>query len=149
MTEDDLMKHLRDLELELASSAARCDDARMDALLADEFVEFGASGRRFTKLQIIELLSTEDDFTPYSLEDFSVTMLGTDNALVTYTIPPREGPDGTPKPGSRRSSIWQEDGDNWRLVFHQGTHKIVTRVWPEYVQPTSTHSFYCSSMPSS
>lgn len=94
----------------------------MDALLADEFVEFGASGRRFTKQEIIELLSTEDGFTPYTLEDFAVAKLGEGHALVTYTIPARKGPDGTPKPGSRRSSIWREDGDNWQLVFHQGTH---------------------------
>lgn len=122
MTQDDLKSQLHDLELELATSAARCDQARMDALLADEFVEFGASGRRFTKQEIIELLSAEDDFTPYCLEGFSVMMLGTGHALVTYTIPPRAGPDGTPKPGSRRSSIWREDCDgDWRLMFHQGT----------------------------
>lgn len=121
MTEDELTAYLHDLELELASSAARCDHARMDALLADEFVEFGASGRRFTKHEIIELLSTEDDFTPYTLEDFSVTMLGEGHALVTYTIPARIGADGTPKRGSRRSSIWREGKVDWRLVFHQGT----------------------------
>ena len=121
MTEE-LGEIIKVLEHELASSSARADKSKLHEILADDFVEFGASGRRFTKQEIIELLSTEDDFTPYELEDFSVTMLGESHALVTYTIPPREGPDGTPKPGSRRSSIWREDGDNWQLVFHQGTH---------------------------
>lgn len=121
MDEDDLISELYGLEQELASTAARSDHARMDALLADEFVEFGASGRRFNKQEIIDLLSTEDDFTPYGLEDFSVAMLGTHHALVTYTIPPRHGPDGMPKPGSRRSSVWREGESSWQLVFHQGT----------------------------
>lgn len=121
MTQNSLKSRLYALEQELASTAARCDRARMHDLLADEFIEFGASGRRFTKQEIIGLLSTEDDFTSYELVDFTLTTLGADHALITYTIPPRKGPDGTPKPGSRRSSIWREGVTGWQLVFHQGT----------------------------
>ncbi len=121
MTEEELKSHLYTLEQELASTAARCDRARMHDLLADEFIEFGASGRRFTKQEIIDLLSTEEDFTPYALEDFALTTLGAGHALITYTIPARTGADGTHRPGSRRSSLWREGAGGWQLLFHQGT----------------------------
>lgn len=121
MNNDDLKSHLYALEEELASCSIRCDQQRMDTLLTDDFREFGASGRRFTKQETIDLVSKEDDFTPYELLDFALTRLGEGHALVTYTIPARKGPDGTPKPGSRRSSVWREGASGWQLVFHQGT----------------------------
>lgn len=124
MSDQDLKNRIYALELELASSSARCDHERLDAILREDFIEFGASGRRFTKPEIVELLTTEEDFTPYTLEEFEVKPLGTDTLLATYRIPPRPGPEGDVKPGSRRSSIWQHSGEQWQIIFHQGTRTV-------------------------
>ena len=50
--------HLRTLEEQLLQPAVRKDATRLDALLADGFIEFGSSGRVFDKQAIIYLLPT-------------------------------------------------------------------------------------------
>ena len=63
--------------------AVRRDRERVAALLAEDFVEFGSSGRVWTRESILELLATET-YTPPAVEDFACRMLGEDVALVTY-----------------------------------------------------------------
>ncbi|SFQ12879.1 hypothetical protein SAMN03159489_02654 [Pseudomonas sp. NFPP07] len=106
------------LESELHDPAVRADRRRLVQLLAEEFVEFGASGRVWNRAQIIEAL-LEEAPAQHSVSDFRVQLLATGVALVTYrcrTLIDRQAPQD-----SLRSSCWRQDGDAWRMVFHQGT----------------------------
>lgn len=121
MDMDRLKSTIQNLERRLASPAMRLDPEVIGHMLADDFMEIGASGRSFNKAEILELLASETDFTAYDIEDFAVRSLGEDSVLATYRIPPRPEADGTPRPGSMRSSLWQMRDGRWQLVFHQGT----------------------------
>ncbi|WP_053268651.1 nuclear transport factor 2 family protein [Pseudomonas chlororaphis] len=106
------------LETELHGQLARGDRQRLMQLLAEEFVEFGASGRVWSRAQVIEAL-LEESPAQRRVSDFRVQLLATGVALVTYrcrTVIDRQAPEE-----SLRSSCWRHDGGAWRMVFHQGT----------------------------
>ncbi len=85
-------------------------------LLADEFMEFGSSGKVFDKPAIIEALRNETVDVDIAVEDFAVRELAPDVALVTYVSKPA-GAERT----ALRSSIWKLMDGRWQMVFHQGT----------------------------
>jgi hypothetical protein len=82
-------------------------------LLADDFVEFGKSGRKYSKSAILDALATESPAEIIATE-FQVTTLGPMAALITY----RASAAGV---DSRRSSVWILRDDRWQMLFHQGT----------------------------
>ncbi len=82
-------------------------------LLAADFREFGASGRIWTRQEIIEALASETESTITS-SDFACQMLSPSLALITYIAE-------TGNRRSLRSSIWRLEGESWRMHFHQGT----------------------------
>ncbi len=84
--------------------------------LADDFVEFGSSGRIFTKLEIIQALHTESA-VEFETSDFQVRFLSQHIALLTYVAHRK----GSRSSSSLRSSLWQQKDGRWQLVFHQGT----------------------------
>jgi hypothetical protein len=109
---------LRNLEEELLKPEVRRSADRLSYLLADEFIEFGSSGRIFDKRQIIGALQQEtaDTAQPPTLLNFAVRRLAPDVVLVTYraTIQDR-------RESRLRSSIWKLIGGRWQMLFHQGT----------------------------
>ena len=74
---------LERLELLLMDPAVRRDRERVAGLLADDFMEFGSSGRMWTREATLELLATET-YTPPTVETFACRMLDGNVALVTY-----------------------------------------------------------------
>ncbi len=74
---------LERLELLLMDPAVRRDRERVAGLLAEDFVEFGSSGRVWTREATLELLATET-YTPPAVEAFACRMISEDVALVTY-----------------------------------------------------------------
>jgi hypothetical protein len=88
----------------------------MDAHLADDFVEYGRSGRIYDKQQILDA-----PVGPFraELDDLRVARLSKVVALVTYRSTSIFG--DAPPARSIRSSIWVRDDDGWKLRFHQGT----------------------------
>ncbi|MDZ8034490.1 DUF4440 domain-containing protein [Nostoc sp. DedSLP04] len=90
-------------------------------LLADEFIEFGSSGRVFNKQQIIESLQNESiqPLTQRLITEFKTLVLATGVVLVTYRIV-RHISDKQPV-HSLRSSIWKLNNERWKMIFHQGT----------------------------
>jgi hypothetical protein len=110
-----LTDHLRQLEEALLRPELRTS-GQFAGLLADDFVEFGSSGRVYDKAAVVALLRTE---TPgsHAMTDFRATLLAPSVALVTYAIR-REA---SPPVDTLRSSIWQLRDAGWQLVFHQGT----------------------------
>jgi len=100
---------LRHLEELLLQPEVRSSPERVAALLADDFVEFGSSGRVFNKEQIIAALRGESP-VKRSVSRFECVMLSDSVALVRYRLT-----------RSLRSSIWRLSDGQWRMVFHQGT----------------------------
>ena len=83
------------------------------APLSPGFVEFGRSGRRYTREEIIA--ADIGDFSAVlPLRDLAMRPLGDDYVLVTYQ---------SEISGLRanRSSIWRRTSDGWLMEFHQGT----------------------------
>ncbi len=110
---DDLRDTLWRLERALASADPTGIDGGLPGLLADGFLEFGASGRTWDEASMRQTLAGATPTAPEDLEDFVVEALAPDVALVTYRL-------GPPRP-SNRSSVWVRRDCRWRVRFHQGT----------------------------
>ncbi|WP_255182442.1 nuclear transport factor 2 family protein [Rhodococcus sp. 06-1460-1B] len=115
MPENDEVGQVLELERQLQRAETRRDRGRLVALLADDFVEIGASGVVWTKQSTLELLGGESaDDGIIEVHDFSGRILGAGVVLVQWTSRRSER-------RARRSSIWRRAPDGWELVHHQGT----------------------------
>ncbi|MEH1887126.1 nuclear transport factor 2 family protein [Nostoc sp.] len=112
---------LRELEERLLQADVRKSAKDVMNLLADEFIEFGSSGRVFNKQQIIDSLQNEPiaPVTQRSITEFKTLVLATGVILVTYHIVRYLS--GEQPVNSLRSSIWKFNNDRWKIIFHQGT----------------------------
>ena len=112
------IEELRRLEMTLHDPAVRSDPDRVSALLAPDFVEFGASGTIYDRDRMIALLGAEGGQS-YGIESdcYALKLIGADAALLTYRS------FRTPDDGRYvlRSSLWQRIGGRWQMRFHQGT----------------------------
>jgi len=97
------------LERHLLNPDVRGDAAALDALLHREFVEVGASGRRWTRAEVIAAL-VADPHTSHDVQSLHVDELAHGIALVTYDLA-----------GTRRMSLWVKEVTGWYLRYHQGT----------------------------
>lgn len=107
---------LINLETSLLQPDVRSDGAKLNDILAEEFVEISHTGQRITKDDILKqthVPSTEQYFP----EQFQVIRIASDVYQVRYYLK-REN---STKPDSWRSSIWNQEGEAWKLLFHQGT----------------------------
>ena len=109
---------IRKLEERLLKPSVRHSVQDVSGLLADEFIEYGSSGRIFTKKQVVEGLQSEGP-VELSLSDFKAKPLASGVILATFRGVKREP--GGQKSYSLRSSIWQLIDGKWQIVFHQGT----------------------------
>ncbi len=77
------------------------------------------SGRCFGKADVLERLPTE---TPpvISQQDFDCRVLADGLAQLTYRATIQRVEDNSPS-YSMRSSLYRFDGENWQMIFHQGT----------------------------
>lgn len=100
------------LETALASRDAEGIGRDLPSLIADDFVEHGASGAVWDVDAVRRLLgaATPDQAR---IEDFVAVELALDVVLVTYRIE-------APRP-SNRVSIWVRRDGRWMMRFHQGT----------------------------
>ena len=109
-----LQDEIREREQQLVTPSVRASADALDRLVSDQFVEFGSSGRVYTKPDVIALMLAAPSVT-VGVTDFHVLAVAPDVALATY----RTG-------RSLRSSLWRREGEAWRIVFHQGT-PIITK----------------------
>jgi hypothetical protein len=112
-------QQLCELEERLLQSGVRESAGGVGALLAEDFVEFGVSGRVFDKRQTIANLQTEPPVRR-SLTDFKATQLAAGVFLTTY-LAIRYGVSGEQPSYSLRSSIWRLIDGRFQMQFHQGT----------------------------
>jgi len=112
---DDLKALLHQLEQSILDPAVRADPARMRALLAPEFIEFGASGRVFNRDAIVAALASETGHVLREVRGFKARLLAPGAAFTTWRVQRDDGVQ------TLRSSIWQQRDGQWLMVFHQGT----------------------------
>ncbi|MBB3344007.1 DUF4440 domain-containing protein [Luteimonas sp. RC10] len=109
---------LESLERALLDPAVRADRARLDALIADDFTEIGASGAVFGKGDVLDRLP-EQIGPVFEAGPMRIHAVTDDVARVAYGVTRR---DGTDVRRSLRASWWRRDAEGaWRMVFHQGT----------------------------
>ena len=116
---NDLAEMIEQLEKELLQPEVRRSPDKLDRLLADDFLEFGASGKRYTKQDALRLLP-QSDGTEYEVAGFETRQIGPDVVLLTYRTVVRDRDTGRTT-STLRSSLWRRRDDGWQLVFHQGT----------------------------
>ena len=114
-----LSEHLFECEKKLLDPALRRMPERLASLIADDFVEFGSSGRTFDKSQVLYHLSRQLP-TELAIDDFRVVELAAGVALVTYRARADSGKDKDEQ-YSLRSSVWVQRDGEWKMIFHQGT----------------------------
>jgi hypothetical protein len=110
-------KTIFELEQRLAQVARKLSVEDASSLIADDFLEFGASGKVWTKTEIISAMSRWKSIERI-VENFTVRELSASVCLVTYKV---IAVDRQPSPFSLRSSIWRNNGETWQIIFHQGT----------------------------
>lgn len=107
----DMARTLINFEMELVSPPVRANPDRLNELIAEDFEEFGSSGKVITKADV---LKADGQIPAYDLSDFSVRYLGDRAALVKYRA-------RAPGHSSYRSSIWVSLESRWQLLHHQFT----------------------------
>ena len=82
----EIMEKVEALERHLLQADVRASESELNKYLADDFVEFGASGRVWNKEGIIASLMDENAQSAYILEadSFSPKQLADDIVLLTY-----------------------------------------------------------------
>lgn len=114
-----LKQQLIELELYLLKSEVRSSAEELASLIHDDFLEFGGSGIRFGKEEVLMRLPKER-CPEFCATDFELRVLTPDLAQLLYRASMIK-PDEFITRYSLRSSLWKKSGDNWQMIFHQGT----------------------------
>ncbi|MFJ1551989.1 DUF4440 domain-containing protein [Streptomyces sp. NPDC088246] len=103
-------------EMRLLDPAVRASAALVSELLDPEFLEIGASGRRWDAKSILAVTSDGSvaPEAPVKVSDMSGAVLAPGIVHLTYFAD---------HSGRRawRSSVWRLTEVGWRMYFHQGT----------------------------
>jgi len=92
--------------------------ADFEHMTAPDFWEVGASGRRYSRQQVLDTLEQRlryPQLEEWETSNFHCKQLAPDVFLLTYTLVQ----DHTRK--TQRSTIWQNAPGGWKILFHQGT----------------------------
>ncbi len=99
-------------ELALAAHDGSGLGVELADLIADDFVEFGGSGRTWDAAAVRRLVAGPTVERP-TIEQFEIEFLADGVVLATYRI--------TAPAASIRSSVWIRRENAWQVRFHQGT----------------------------
>ncbi|AZH29923.1 DUF4440 domain-containing protein [Paenibacillus sp. M-152] len=113
-----MSKELEDIILNLEKQLMHARREDFERLLADDYIEYGSSGRKYDKSMQITFLKGKFplDYIPFVITDFNIKVLSSDFVHATYCT---ESIDTGNK--SLRSSIWKLNEGQWQMIFHQGT----------------------------
>ena len=112
-----LCEELKRLEPIFHTSATGPEKHKYQPVIAPDFWEVGASGKRYDRELVLKTLAEREVagiFEQLSTEDFDCVVLEANCFLVRYLL--RQGPRVT-----RRASIWKRTNVGWQIVYHQGT----------------------------
>lgn len=101
-------------ELALLDPAIRADPGAASRLIDPEFLEVGQGGRLWDHREILSEFGSSVTMPHVMISEMDARALADHLVLVTYvsTIENRS---------VRRSSIWRDSPEGWRVMFHQGT----------------------------
>ena len=103
-------------ELELLDPVCRVDPGRVAALLADDFIEIGQSGRIGSRDDVVAALAAEPGMDGITVGPMSGQRIAPGLVVVRYTTH-HHGGAGT----FHRSGWWRQTTNGWRCWFHQAT----------------------------
>jgi len=105
-----------DRELAMLSFQVRRTPHQVDELLDPDFREIGASGRLWTRAEMLSALAGElsDGSGAIEATEMAAAVVGCELVLLTY-VSSWQGR------RARRSSLWRRSAGSWRLLHHQGT----------------------------
>ncbi len=86
-------------------------------LLAPEFWEVGASGRRYSReyvLSELEKRRMNPRNEAWHTDEYHLQSLGGAHYLISYTL-------HQPTRVTKRASLWRQEDEQWLFVYHQGT----------------------------
>jgi hypothetical protein len=86
-------------------------------LLDADFWEVGASGRRYSREYVLDILGTrapDVNEDAWETHDFHVREIAAEHFLITYTL--LQGSRIT-----RRTTLWRRTGNRFVALYHQGT----------------------------
>ncbi|MGW6060495.1 nuclear transport factor 2 family protein [Streptomyces sp. NPDC055189] len=107
-------------ELRLTDPGVRTSRSLAGQLLDPEFVEVGASGRRWTREEILaalpEMDGAQEGGPRYEISAIAGVLLAPGLVHLTYETTLGES-------RARRSSLWRKQGPNaaWQMYYHQAT----------------------------
>ncbi len=87
-------------------------------MVVADFWEVGASGQRYSRLDVLNELEKRHSAPHedvWETSDFRCRQLAPDVYLLTYTL--LQDKDRF----TRRATIWQSTKADWKIVYHQGT----------------------------
>lgn len=119
MHSDTVKQQIIKLEQLLVQPATRLSAELLNRYLADDFYEIAATGCCFGKADVLERLPTETS-PVITQQDFDCRVLADGLAQLTYRATIQREGDTSPV-YSVRSSLYRFDGENWQMIFHQGT----------------------------
>jgi aminoglycoside 3-N-acetyltransferase len=103
-------------ERELLDPVCRVDPARVAALLADDFVEIGKSGRVWSRDDVVTTLAAEPGMDGVTIGPMRGQRIAAGLVVVRYTTH-HHGGVGT----VHRTGWWRKTTNGWRCWFHQAT----------------------------
>jgi glyoxylase I family protein len=115
---EELGADLFHLEQQLLQPSTRRDEVALRSLLAEDFREFGSSGRIYTRQQVINALAVESPHTVI-LSDPLCCQVAADIALLTYRSTGTNAHNVASH--ALRTSLWVYRDGRWQMIFHQGT----------------------------
>ncbi|WP_206952081.1 nuclear transport factor 2 family protein [Trinickia acidisoli] len=91
--------------------------AALESMTATEFWEVGASGHRYSRAYVLDIL--EDRYANpmdevWKTGDFFCQEIAPDTYLLTYTLFQESSV-------TRRATLWRRSPAGWKIVYHQGT----------------------------
>jgi hypothetical protein len=109
---------IRAIEQQLLLPEVRRSREKLEKILGEDFYEIGTSGKVFDRPTIIDTMITESK-RELIMKEFQATVLAEDVILTTFRI--LRLIEGEMTASSRHCSVWKKRGDNWWMLYHQGT----------------------------
>jgi hypothetical protein len=110
----DIEDIIKERELKLLDPKIRHNKDELEKLISKDFIEYGSSGSIYTYNDIISRLPIETKETTYRIIEMNVKKLSDKIYLLIYVMEMN-------KSIFNRSSIWKEEKNEWKIIFHQGT----------------------------
>ena len=131
--------HMKQRQAELMKLEGVINDAERNHDLrclqqnfADDMIYVAYNGVQLSKQRLLDGLG-QLKISGYNMKNFSIKPLGPNNALLTYDLEVKGSILGSElPPHSRATSIWENRGDRWFLVYHAETpqkHSLLTRLF--------------------